>query len=54
MRVFGRRQERVLREFLEHYHHARPHQAGIDQRRPWADEVPSTVGSVERHDRSAA
>ena len=51
--VFGRRHlERVLREFLEHYHQARPHQ-GIDQRRPWppADEVPSTFGSVERHDR---
>jgi len=51
--VFGRRHlERVLREFLGHYHQARPHQ-GIDQRRPWppADEVPSTGGSVERHDR---
>ncbi|HKA09876.1 MAG TPA: hypothetical protein VKI99_05345 [Candidatus Dormibacteraeota bacterium] len=37
--------ERVLSEFLEHYHQARPDQ-GINQRRPWppADEVLLTFG----------
>ena len=51
--IFGRRHlDTVLREFLEHYHHARPHQ-GIEQRRPWppADEVQLTVGPIERRDR---
>jgi putative transposase len=51
--IFGRRQlERVLIEFIEHYHQARPHQ-GLGQRRPCepADEVRVRTGPVERRDR---
>jgi putative transposase len=51
--IFGRRHlERVLEEFLEHYHEARPHQ-GLGQRRPGepADAVQVTDGPVERRDR---
>ncbi len=51
--VFGRRHlERVLSEFLEHYHQARPHQ-GRGQRVPCSptDVTPSTDGQVERRDR---
>jgi putative transposase len=51
--IFGRGHlERVLGEFIEHYHHARPHQ-GLEQRRPCepADVVPLPTGRVERRDR---
>ena len=51
--IFGRRHlERVLIEFLEHYHLARPHQ-GLGQRPPCAaaDETRVTAGPVERRDR---
>jgi transposase InsO family protein len=51
--VFGRRHlERVLSEFLEHYHQARPHQ-GLGQRPPCrlADVTPTAEGRVERRDR---
>jgi transposase InsO family protein len=51
--IFGRRHlERVLIEFIEHYHLARPHQ-GLDQRRPGAaaDDIRVTAGPVERRDR---
>jgi putative transposase len=51
--IFGRRHlERVLEEFLEHYHEARPHQ-GLGQRRPVepAATAPTTYGQVERLDR---
>ncbi len=51
--IFGRKHlERVLIEFIEHYHEARPHQ-GLGQRRPCepADEIRVTTGSVERRDR---
>jgi hypothetical protein len=54
--IFGRKQlERVLIEFLEHYHQARPHQ-GLEQRRPYepADEIRATAGRVERRDRLGA
>ena len=42
----------VLGEFIEHYHHARPHQ-GLEQRRPYepAEVVPLPTGRVERRDR---
>ena len=42
----------MLGEFLEHYHHARPHQ-GLEQRRPYEpdDVVPLPTGRVERRDR---
>ena len=44
--------ERVLGEFIEHYHHARPHQ-GLEQRRPCepADVLPLPTGRVECRDR---
>ena len=51
--IFGRGHlERALGEFIEHYHHARPHQ-GLEQRRPCepADVVPLPTGRVERRDR---
>ena len=51
--IFGRRHlERVLIEFIEHYHEARPHQ-GLGQRRPHepAAVIPLTAGPVERGDR---
>ncbi|HEY8855122.1 MAG TPA: integrase core domain-containing protein [Candidatus Dormibacteraeota bacterium] len=51
--IFSRRHlERVLIEFVEHYHNARPHQ-GLGQRRPHepAGVVPLTAGPVERADR---
>jgi putative transposase len=51
--IFGRRHlERVLIEFIEHYHEARPHQ-GLGQRRPHepAGVIPLTAGPVERGDR---
>ena len=51
--IFGRGHlERVLDEFIEHYHHARPHH-GLEQRRPCepADVVPLPTGRVERRDR---
>jgi putative transposase len=50
--VFGRGHlRRVLGEFIEHYHHARPHQ-GLEQRPPCepADVVPLPTGRVERRD----
>jgi hypothetical protein len=51
--IFGRRHfERVLKEFVEHYHHARPHQ-GLGQRRPCVpvDGIVVADGRVERRDR---
>jgi putative transposase len=51
--VFGRGHlERVLGEFIDHYHHARPHQ-GLGQRRPCEPDnvVPLPTGRVERRDR---
>jgi putative transposase len=51
--IFGRQHlERVLTEFIEHYHKARPHQ-GFEQRRPYepADVIPMRNGPVERRDR---
>jgi putative transposase len=51
--IFGRRHlERVLTEFIEHYHKARPHQ-GLGQRRPHepAGLIPLMAGLVERSDR---
>ena len=51
--IFGRQHlERVLKEFLEHNHEARPHQ-GLGQRRPVepAGAVPMTHGQVECLDR---
>jgi putative transposase len=51
--IFGRRHlERVLIEFIEHYHDARPHQ-GLGQRRPNepAGVIPLMAGAVERSDR---
>ena len=50
--VFGRGHlRRGLGEFIEHYHHARPHQ-GLEQRPPCepADVVPLPTGRVERRD----
>jgi hypothetical protein len=42
----------VLKELIEHYHEARPHQ-GLRQRRPNqpANVPPTTEGRVERGDR---
>ncbi len=42
----------VLGEFIEHYHHARPHQ-GLEQRRPYEPDnvLPFPTGRVERRDR---
>jgi transposase InsO family protein len=51
--IFGRRHlERVLIEFIEYYHEARPHQ-GLGQRRPHepAGEILLADGPVERDDR---
>jgi putative transposase len=52
--IFGRQHlARVLDEFIEHYHEARPHQ-GLGQRRPnqpATDVPPTTEGRVERADR---
>ena len=51
--IFGRHHlARVLDEFIEHYHEARPHQ-GLGQRRPCepAEVNPGTYGRVERRDR---
>ncbi len=51
--IFGRHHlTRVLEEFIEHYHEARPHQ-GLGQRRPCepADVTPPTYHRVERCDR---
>ena len=51
--IFGRRHlEKVLSEFIEHYHYARPHQ-GLEQRRPCepTQEVRVLTGPVERRDR---
>ncbi len=50
--IVGRRHlERVLREFITHYHEARPHQ-GLDQRVPHAPRLASSaVGRVVRIDR---
>ena len=43
---------RVLGEFFEHYHHARPHQ-GLEQRRPCepAEVIQLPTGQVDRRDR---
>jgi hypothetical protein len=50
--IFGcRHLEHVMREFVEHYHTARPHQ-GLGQRTPWSrppTAIPSD-GPVERRD----
>jgi putative transposase len=51
--IFGRRHlEYVLREFIEHYEEARPHQ-GLGQRRPRQREptAASETGPVLRRDR---
>lgn len=51
--IFGRRHlERVLAAFIEHYHHARPHQ-GLEQRlpRPPAEHRPASGGELVREDR---
>ena len=51
--IFGRRHlECVLREFIEHYEEARPHQ-GLGQRRPrqQAPTAASETGPVLRRDR---
>ena len=51
--IFGQHHlARVLDEFIEHYHEARPHQ-GLGQRRPYepAEVNPRTYGPVERRDR---
>jgi putative transposase len=51
--IFGRRHlEKVLGEFIEHYHQARPHQ-GLDQRQPCPPTGKIIVmdGPVERRDR---
>ncbi len=51
--IFGcRHLEYVLREFVEHYEEARPHQ-GLEQRTPRQREPTPVLepGSVERHDR---
>ena len=51
--IFGRGHlKRVLGEFIDHYHHARPHQ-GLGQRRPCepAEVIPLPTGRVERRDR---
>ena len=52
--IFARGQlERVLIEFIEHYHRERPHQ-GLEQRSPCPHEVPCVPGSevvVVRRDR---
>ena len=53
MLIFGRRHlEKVLSEFIEHYHYARPHQ-GLEQRRPCepTQEVRVLTGPVERRHR---
>ena len=49
----ARHLESVLREFLVHYHHARPHQ-GLEQRAPEFHESgwpPSAGATILRHDR---
>ena len=47
----ARHLEAVFKEFLVHYHYARPHQ-GLDQRCPDADPVPLPVGGkIVRFDR---
>jgi putative transposase len=51
--ILGRRHlEKVLAEFMEHYHQARPHQ-GLDQRVPCppADTIVTLGGPVQRCDR---
>jgi putative transposase len=51
--IFGRHHlARVLDEFIEHYHEARPYQ-GLGQRRPCepAEVIPRTYRRVERRDR---
>ncbi len=51
--IFGRQHlERVLSEFLDHYHQARPHQ-GLEQRVPCppADPIVTLGSQVERRDR---
>lgn len=51
--IVGRRHlERVLKDIIEHYHKARPHQ-GLGQRRPNepAGVIPMTDGPRERRDR---
>jgi putative transposase len=50
--IFGRRHlEYVLREFVDHYQHARPHQ-GLGQRAPDASQLGEAAGrTVVRRDR---